>query len=48
VTRVLVVVGEPVGGAMAGPAIRAVELARVLAEHCRVTLADASSSSTPG
>ena len=38
-TRVLVVVGEPVGGAMAGPAIRAVELARVLAEHCRVTLA---------
>jgi glycosyltransferase involved in cell wall biosynthesis len=38
-TRVLVVSGEPVGGAMAGPAIRAVELARVLAEHCRVTLA---------
>ena len=39
VTRVLVVSGEPVGGAMAGPAIRALELARVLAEHCRVTLA---------
>ena len=30
-TRVLVVCGEPVGGAMAGPAIRALELARVLA-----------------
>jgi glycosyltransferase involved in cell wall biosynthesis len=38
-TRVLVVVGEPVGGAMAGPAIRAAELARVLSEHCQVTLA---------
>jgi glycosyltransferase involved in cell wall biosynthesis len=39
VTRVLVVSGEPVGGAMAGPAIRALELARVLARHCQVTLA---------
>jgi glycosyltransferase involved in cell wall biosynthesis len=39
VTRVLVVSAEPVGGAMAGPAIRAMELARVLAGHCRVTLA---------
>jgi glycosyltransferase involved in cell wall biosynthesis len=39
VTRVLVVSTEPVGGAMAGPAIRALELARVLAGHCRVTLA---------
>ncbi|MBD0281651.1 MAG: glycosyltransferase [Thermoleophilaceae bacterium] len=38
-TRVLVVSGEPVGGAMAGPAIRALELARALAGHCRVTLA---------
>ena len=38
-TRVLVVSTEPVGGAMAGPAIRALELARVLAGHCRVTLA---------
>jgi glycosyltransferase involved in cell wall biosynthesis len=38
-TRVLVVSGEPVGGAMAGPGIRALELARVLAAHCRVTLA---------
>jgi glycosyltransferase involved in cell wall biosynthesis len=37
--RVLVVAGEPVGGAMAGPAIRALELARALAGHCRVTLA---------
>jgi glycosyltransferase involved in cell wall biosynthesis len=39
VTRVLVVSSEPVGGAMAGPAIRALELARVLAAHCSVTLA---------
>ena len=38
-TRVLVMSGEPVGGAMAGPAIRALELARVLAAHCQVTLA---------
>jgi glycosyltransferase involved in cell wall biosynthesis len=38
-TRVLVVSGEPVGGTMAGPAIRALELARVLARHCEVTLA---------
>jgi hypothetical protein len=39
VTRVLVVAGEPVGGVMAGPAIRSLELARVLARHCEVTLA---------
>jgi glycosyltransferase involved in cell wall biosynthesis len=39
VTRVLVVSAEPVGGTMAGPAIRALELARVLAGHGRVTLA---------
>jgi glycosyltransferase involved in cell wall biosynthesis len=39
VTRVLVVSAEPVGPAMAGPAIRALELARVLAAHCEVTLA---------
>lgn len=38
-TRVLVVSAEPVGDAMAGPAIRALELARVLAGHCHVTLA---------
>jgi glycosyltransferase involved in cell wall biosynthesis len=39
VTRVLVFSFEPVGGAMAGPAIRTLELARVLAEHCEVTVA---------
>jgi glycosyltransferase involved in cell wall biosynthesis len=39
VKRVLIVSGEPVGDMMAGPAIRALELARVLARHCRVTLA---------
>ena len=38
-TRVLVVSGEPVADRMAGPAIRALELARVLAGHCRVTVA---------
>jgi glycosyltransferase involved in cell wall biosynthesis len=38
-TRVLVVSGEPVGDLMAGPAIRALELARVLAGHCEVTVA---------
>ena len=38
-TRVLVVATEPVGGVMAGPAIRSLELARVLAGHCEVTLA---------
>jgi glycosyltransferase involved in cell wall biosynthesis len=39
VTRVLVVSAEPVGAVMAGPAIRALELARVLASTCEVTLA---------
>ena len=38
-TRVLFVSAEPVGEAMAGPAIRVIELARVLAEHCDVTVA---------
>lgn len=38
-TRVLFVSAEPVGAAMAGPAIRVVELARVLAAHCEVTVA---------
>lgn len=38
-TRVLVISAEPVGERMAGPAIRAYELARALAPHCRVTLA---------
>jgi hypothetical protein len=39
VTRVLVVATEPVGGVMAGPAIRSLELAKVLADRCEVTLA---------
>jgi glycosyltransferase involved in cell wall biosynthesis len=38
-TRVLVVSREPVGSSMAGPAVRALELARSLAPHCQVTLA---------
>jgi glycosyltransferase involved in cell wall biosynthesis len=38
-TRVLVVSNEPVGGVMAGPAIRSLELARALADECEVTLA---------
>ncbi len=36
--RVLVVSTEPVGERMAGPAIRAYELARALADQCAVTL----------
>jgi hypothetical protein len=36
--RVLVVSAEPVGERMAGPAIRAYELARALAETCDVTI----------
>jgi len=39
VARVLVVSAEPVGAAMAGPAIRARELAVALADHHAVTLA---------
>jgi glycosyltransferase involved in cell wall biosynthesis len=38
-TSVLVVATEPVGERMAGPAIRAYELARALAARCDVTLA---------
>jgi glycosyltransferase involved in cell wall biosynthesis len=38
-TSVLVVSAEPVGDRMAGPAIRAYELARALAARCDVTLA---------
>lgn len=38
-TRVLVVSNEPLGERMAGPAIRALELARALAEHVRVSVA---------
>ena len=37
--RVLMVSAEPVGAQMAGPAIRALELARALAASCQVTLA---------
>jgi glycosyltransferase involved in cell wall biosynthesis len=39
VTRVLFVSAEPVGEVMAGPAIRVVELARAVAEHCEVSVA---------
>jgi len=39
VTRVLVLSAEPTGERMAGPAIRAFELARALAARCEVTLA---------
>ncbi len=44
-TRVLVVSSEPVGGRMAGPAIRAWELARALSASCEVTLAAPGPSS---
>jgi glycosyltransferase involved in cell wall biosynthesis len=39
VTSVLFVSAEPVGEAMAGPAIRVVELARVVSRHCEVAVA---------
>ena len=45
--RVLVLSPEPVGAAMAGPAIRAWELARVLADRCSVTLAAPAPSELP-
>ena len=38
---------EPVGERIAGPAIRAYELARALAPHCRVTLAAPAPSEIP-
>ena len=38
-TRVLVISSEHLGERMAGPAIRALELARVLADHCEVSIA---------
>ncbi len=38
-TRVLFVSAEPVGEAMAGPAIRVAELARAVAGHCEVSVA---------
>jgi glycosyltransferase involved in cell wall biosynthesis len=47
-TSVLVVSAEPVGRAMAGPAIRAAELARALATECDVTLAAPAPSTAPG
>jgi glycosyltransferase involved in cell wall biosynthesis len=39
VTRALVITGDPTGARMGGNAIRAVELARVLAQHAETTLA---------
>jgi glycosyltransferase involved in cell wall biosynthesis len=45
--RVLVVSTEPVGARMAGPAIRARELARALAAGCDVTLAAPAPSADP-
>jgi glycosyltransferase involved in cell wall biosynthesis len=46
--RVLFVSAEPVGGLMAGPAIRALELAKAVAPHCRVTLAAPAPSRVEG
>ncbi len=46
-TSVLVVSAEPVGDRMAGPAIRAAELARALAAACDVTLAAPGPSAAP-
>jgi hypothetical protein len=39
VTKVLFISAEPLGPAMAGPAIRVLELARAVAAHCDVTVA---------
>jgi glycosyltransferase involved in cell wall biosynthesis len=47
VTRVLVVSAEPVGERMAGPAIRALELARAVSAHCEVTIAAPPPSEAP-
>jgi glycosyltransferase involved in cell wall biosynthesis len=47
VTRVLFVSAEPLGPAMAGPAIRVAELARAVAANCSVTVA-APAPSHPG
>jgi glycosyltransferase involved in cell wall biosynthesis len=47
-TSVLVVSPEPVGERMAGPAIRALELARALAASCDVTVAAAAPSTAAG
>jgi glycosyltransferase involved in cell wall biosynthesis len=46
--KVLVVSAEAVGAMMAGPAIRAAELARAIAVRCDVTLAAPEPSSAPG
>ncbi len=46
-TRVLVVSAEPVAERMAGPAIRALELARALSAHCDVTLSAPAPSEAP-
>ncbi|MBN1530594.1 MAG: glycosyltransferase [Thermoleophilaceae bacterium] len=46
-TRVLIVSAESIGSSMAGPAIRALELARALAPHCRVTIAAPPPSELP-
>ncbi len=48
VPRVLVISSEPVGARMAGPAIRALELARALAATCTVTLAAPAPSELGG
>ena len=45
---VLVLSPEPIGERMAGPAIRAAELARVLAAEHDVTLAGPAPSRAPG
>jgi glycosyltransferase involved in cell wall biosynthesis len=45
-TSVLVVSAEPVGPRMAGPAIRAAELARALAAECDVTVAAPAASAS--
>jgi len=46
--RVLVVAGERLGGRMAGPAIRALELARALSAECAVTVAAPPGSALEG
>ncbi len=44
-TRVLFISAERIGASMAGPAIRTLELARAVAEHCEVTVAAPGPSS---
>src|SRR3954447_12381823 len=45
--RILLISGEPFGAEMSGPAVRALQLGRVLAAHGRVTLAGPEPSSPP-